>query len=440
MTIVFFIILSLLLVINLQIVKDFFHPTAIFKLIWLFSTFILLLYEDRWGLSLSLQTVCIFFIGFICFDLGFLVFFIICKSKKKLPKVFPQINLSLKNNRVVLLLCITVCISIYLIYDITKLVGGVTGLLNQDFLINYRETMYNGTGEVNNQRFLFRMLEVIGIATFIFFIRETHKTWKRKALYSSIIFLVISVQLISSGRMRLLAIIVQMVFIYLMNGRKFGRFTNFKSQQKYLKRIGIVFFIFIAFFYLYGKYAVNKIEDDPLNNLAIYTSSGLPAFNMTWKMNSNTSDYFGETVLGPFYNILTQAFGMHFGSNSLLELPQAFVHGGNDFSTNVYTLYNALIVDFGVGFVPFGMCLIGFLLAFLKRKSELEKVTSFWTAIYGVFMYALFISFFKDNFFANSTFTYITIFLFFLIFKTRIINSSSTKIVNSSKEKEVNIP
>ena len=429
MTFVFFVILLIMLIINLQIVRDYFHPTVIFKAVWLISTFVLLFYQERWGVSLALDTVCIFLVGFIFFDLGYILFQLVFKKKRfNIVGNYDKTSFQLKDNRIYLLLIITVSISLYLLYDITKIMGGLSVFLSD--IMSYRAIMYDGSGVANTQRFLFRILEVIGISAFIFFLRDSNKNTRRNQIYGTILTLTIGIQLVSSGRMRLLAILIQMAVVYLIFQQKNGKYLSFSSQQKYVKRVLLLLTSFVLFFYLYGKYIINKITEDPFNNIAIYISSALPAFDMTWQTNSKTSEYFGQVALSPIYNIVSKIFGIQFGSGEL-DILESRVRGLNGFTTNVYTFYHEQIIDFGVIFIPFAMFLIGFLISFIKRKSEMEQLVGFWSAIYALFFYALFMSFFKDYFFINSTFTYITITIYFLFFKTKLINSNK-RISNST--------
>lgn len=429
MVYLFLILLLLMLIINLQLTKDFFHPTIIFKMVWFISAFILIFYQERWGVSLSFETVCLFLTGFICFDLGFIFFQMIKKRNKNLLNdknmKFRFYNGTLRTNRLLLLLLIVLIMSFYLIIDIIDVMGGLNSFLSQSFFSEYRSIRYSGTGETNSHLFIFRSLEVIGLATFIFYLREKDADLFKKILFCTIILICFAIQILTTGRMRFLSIVVQIGIIYLINGRKKGRFLNFSAQKYYLKRVGIFVLIFFMFFYFYGKFAVDKIsEEDPLHSIAIYTSASLPAFDLTWRTDENTSQYFGQYLFAPIYNILNKMFGIEFGTEDE-QGTKPFIRGNNGFSTNVYTLYHEQILDFGVWVVPFIMFLIGLAVAFLKYKSDTEFITGLWTGLYSMAIFSLVISFFQDTFFSNSTFTFITIFLYIVIFKTKFINATT---------------
>ncbi|SDW42815.1 oligosaccharide repeat unit polymerase [Marinococcus luteus] len=431
MVTIFLLVLLSLLLINLQLTRDFFHPTIIFKIVWLMSATVLLFYQNRWGVSLSFETICIFLSGFLAFDLGF-VFFRVLKGKNYF-KALNNFNvnssdeqqLKLKKNRVFLLFTLVILMSSYLLYDISTLIGGITAFFSESFLMDYRVLQYDESSSTNTQQFLFRALEVIGVSVLIFSLREKNKSKTRLFMYLLILTITFGIQLLTTGRMRFLAILVQFSIIYLINERKNGKFLTFKSQKKFSFNLFGIFLLFISIFYLYGKYGVDKIdENDPFNSIAIYIASPLPAFDITWPLYSNTSEYFGQAVLAPVYNILNKIFGIDYTSGAD-EVTKEFVKAENGFSTNVYTLFHEQILDFGVWFVPFVMFFIGLLMAFLKYKATLEKKIGFWSAIYSMFMFSIVISFFQDTFFINSSFTFMSLLIFLIIFKTKIINSKT---------------
>src|SRR5699024_176702 len=122
----------------------------------------------------------------------------------------------------------------------------------------------------------------------------------------------------------------------------------------------------------------------------------------------------------PIYNIIDKLFLTNIIQDKD-RLP--YIFGDNGFATNVYTFYDTQIRDFGVFAIPVVMFFLGVFIAILKYKSESELQIGFWTALYASFMYSLLLSFFNDKFFGYSTATYLTIIVYFIIFKTKFINS-----------------
>lgn len=431
---IFLIILILLIIINLQITKDIFHPTIIFKVVWFFSATILTIYKNKWGVELSPETIGIFLMGFISFDTGFAFFILMKESVKNRTKVRIFDNLSdiynsIKFSRVILLFIITLIIAAYLIVDISRVIGGITHFFDNNFFKDYREMKYDGTDTTNIQQFLFRVIEGIGLATLIFLLREREDKTKsfRKILYLTIIFVSFSIQILTTGRMRFLAILVQGMMIFLVYSKRKGKLLNFKNQKKYLKITSLALLSFFSIFYLYGKFAVDKISTtDPFHSIAVYSSGSLAAFDMSWEMKQNTSEYFGATILSPIHNILNKLFNLDIGEE-IDSGVSTFIRGDNDFATNVYTLYDKQILDFGVWLIPFVMFGIGLFIAYLKYKSESEIILGFWTGVYSLFMFSLVISFFQDTFFTNSTFTFISIIVYIIMFKTKLINSKKNQ-------------
>src|SRR5690625_2482495 len=310
-TIVFFIILIIMLLINLQIVRDFFHPTVVFKAVWILSVAILLFYQERWGVSLSAGTVTLFLSGFFSFDLGFFLFYIMRMTTLANNEQINQLETtpiyikSLKGNRVLLLLFIVVTLSLYLIINIADIMGGFANFFTGNFFTEYRSLKYSGKNLTNNQEFMFRSLETIGVSVIILFLREENKGRHRKFIFILTIMIAIGIQLFTTGRMRFLAVITQFGFLYILNAKKNNEFPSFSNQIKYLRKLMGLIITFFIFFYLYGKYAVNKVSEiDPLHSIAIYTSASLPAFDLTWEIYEKSSPHFGASILSPFYNIV----------------------------------------------------------------------------------------------------------------------------------------
>lgn len=420
---IFLLILFVAILFNLMFTKDIMHPTVLFKSIWFISLLVYAFFKDYWGFFISNATLSIFMVGFISFDLGYLFFntFRIKKLRKVKPVVHKYYYRTLKFNRVILLLCLITLVSTILFVSMINTVG-ITKLFSKEFFITFREMQYDGSGDANTETHLFNILKALAIVIFIYYLTDKGMPLRKKVIYYVSISVFLFTMIFSTGRMWLLALFIQALVISTTISKKKGQYFNLKSQINFLKKGLFVVISFLTFFYIYGKITADKIDSsNVINKIAIYISSPLIAFNERWEEIESSSNYFGEYLLSPVYNILDKLFFTNI-IQPRERLP--YIFGDNGFATNVYTFYDSQVRDFGVIAIPFVMFLIGFFLSFLKYKSENEVIAGFWTAVYAYFMYALSLSFFNDKFFASSTGTYLTILIYFIAFKTKLINKS----------------
>lgn len=420
---IFILILIVMILINLILVRDLLHPTIIFKSIWLISFIVYIFFKDIWGFELNLSTLVIFLIGFVCFDLGFIYFvFIISKFKYNLKIFHRNYKRTLYKSRVILLLILTIVISSVLFLSITKTFGTFP-IFSKDFFTTFRQLQYSeDVDQVSIETHLFTILRALAVSTFVFFITENFKSRKLRKIYLVILLIIFISMLFNTGRMWFLSLAIQFFVIVVVNSKKNGSYFNLKTQISYLRKLFIIGVTFLLFFFVYGKVTADKIDfNNAINKIAIYIASPIIAFNETWEERASSSDYFGEYLLSPLYNLIDKFF---FTNIVQPKNDFPYVFGNNDFATNVYTFYDSQIRDFGVVAIPFVMFVIGILAAFLKWKSEIEMTVGFWTIVYSYFIFSISLSFFNDKFFLNTTGTYITLIVYFLIFKTKFFNKS----------------
>lgn len=423
---IFFILLILQLMLAMIVLKDLMHPIVILRVTWIFSTGFLLIYKNIWNVSLSYKTVFIFLLGFIFFDAGFLFFGALAN---KLKRKYGNIKrLSMCESRIsysksIIVLIILIISSIYICYLSFRIVGSFSTF--SDFLIRLRYTMKRTEMSTSMIQFTIRIIESIGISYFLFYVREKLRTKKEQSLYLTIVIISLIMMTLSTGRYRFLAILIAWIYIYVINQRKNGRLLNLNGQMK-LVRIGILSVVlFAVFFSLTGSKLLGKGQSNIINNIAIYISGGMVAFDRVWSSISNTSAYFGAAIFAPIYSLLDNLFNIKLSEDNIGVL--ATIYAQNGFATNVYTFYRQQILDFGIIGIPFVMFFLGMMFSFLKNKSSKEKEVGFWTAIYAYFMFGIITSPFQDMFFTNSTHTIFSVFTLFVMLGTPILNHKGKK-------------
>jgi len=417
MEIYFLIILILSLLTNLIIYKNILNPTVIIRLTWIFSVFMLILFRELWGVSLSGATMLIFIVGFFFFDLGYMSFHFFSSNHKN-KKLTNKNKVSFRKSLIILFLLIVGFIIIYYI-SYNLVVAYRNNETSGNFLIRLRYLMKYSNVNTSLIQFGIRMIETIGIVYFIYYIREENKSFKSKVIYLSIIFLSLIMMSINTGRFRYLAFIVMTIYIIGLKFIKNNKTINLKSQFKIIAIGIIMFIIFIIFFQTYGVF-LGKGFGGLINNLAIYSSGGIVAFDLRWQDISKTSSYFGQAIFNPVYSQLENFFDLSFETNKKIGVLKS-VYANNEFATNVYTFYRQQIIDFGVKAVPIIMFVLGAFFSYLNYKSFRENELGFWSALYAYFMFGIIISPFQDVFFTNTTFDLISIIIIFLMLKTKIL-------------------
>lgn len=391
--------LILLLVINLVITKDYMNPKILLKLSWILSAIILNLYTTKWDYIISNEALVIFLGGIMLFDLGFNISANFIK-KFKLDRLKKD-NLRMKNglrNSIVIVFSLVI-LNLILINSLVPLASIFVNLSTLRNLFLYQDEFI-----VNIIQFIFRIIEILTFLIFSRMLFDGSFSSKKKFSSSMLIVTLVLVQFLSTGRYRLLAIMIELLFVYLIYYKKTHRNL---SVRKIMSTSSIAITSFFLIFVFYGKYLVNKISNNPFDSIAIYTSGSLVGFDMIKDKIANSSEYWGQYLLSPMYNLLSRIGLVPYYESS--RSVQESVYWNGNYGTNVYTFFEVQIRDFGYIGIVFSMIFLGLFFGVLYILKNREKRIGIFSVIYIYFMFSLITGFFQDSFFLNSTMNFISI-------------------------------
>lgn len=411
--IIFIILVSLFMFLYLMNKGNMLNP-SVFQLIpWIISLGGYIVAKDIF-INISLNTIIWIFLGIIFFQIGFIgskIFKINCSKKKS----DLQINFKyILNDKAISFLVILNLIALILM--IIKAVK-ISDMVNQG---NFYTSLRIGLGVLDyvtggyGVLVYFRTLSYVTtnfLLGIYFSKRYESKKIKVNLIISSITSIIMAI--LATGRGYLLTLILIFVTYLYLNSK------NYKKANIFLCISGISFFIiFILYTLVLRSWELrgsnlNDILKYIVNEISLYTSGSLPALDHL--INSSYNLSYGENMFRTL-NLLLNRLGYDFNIIDLVR-----VSSPGEYGSNLYTVYDPYIRDFGVSIIPIFQLACGFLNGYIYYKSLSDKKNS---VIY-MFLYAFLISALAnqslgDKYFSLATSWIQYIVLAIVFYKTKI--------------------
>lgn len=414
--IIFIILHFLLFVLNFKIMqRNLMNPAVIFSFLW----FVVLLLHFIFSLTVldelfpvSPDVFIIFFIGTISFSLGvFLQTGLVQKAPKKLLK-----NVSVENNRdgilsgvryfLVAIILIGLPFYIMASYQV-YLVSNI-----ENFLVGLRTELTYGDESLGPVVYLqsFAFI-VLAINLYSYF---TDKSKRNQILLILTIIIVLGYTILSTGRGLFLLILILYAGIAYLHKKNF----SFKR----IARLGAFFLIlFMIIGLIYGK---GGDSDDSLKenirpmieNTAIYIVTPINALDYGLH-NQFSINHRGNNTLRFFTKIAEKLNLMP--NLEVSDLVQPFVYV--PYPTNVYTIYDAYIKDFGRLYAWLMVFIFGFIHSYFFNKAMSTKKLRF-TLYYSFLLFPLIMSFFQDQYLSlTSTWLQFIFYIEVILFMNKIL-------------------
>lgn len=386
--------------------KKIVSPIVIHSGLWMVMYFLQLFRTD---INHDSYYYLIFALGNIFFLSGYLMYseMIITSHKQKEACVHtPQIRLNDKY----LKMCLIAVFLLFVLY-----LYSVSGIIKQNFNFNVWQSLRIAKeDQLYSEPFLVAYGRIF-VTAFTFFIFYMYLDNKKNVSFRVVVSLV-TISLImgftAGNRGMIFLFIISMIFIYIL-----------KKDMSNKKIALILSLLVISVLLIFGITSFMKfVYEDQSNKAAflipkfrLYFTSSMPAF-VEWIREG--FDYeFGKNTFNIFVKI-----GNFFGSNTQVpSLIQNYIYVGNDY-TNVYTIYQYYVRDFGILYSLFIQLFLGYLYAKSYFKNIVLKKLNVPSFLFLSTMYfPLIYQFFDDKFFSLTS-TWIQFYFWYWLFSKMFIN------------------
>lgn len=362
-------IFILFLVILLSIIykifnKEILSPSFLVCLIFIFSTAVLIIYQEEWGLELSIKAVFIFLIGILAIISGEMTARKIKIGRKKTLFRNEEVLCPIKVNKFLLYFCMAfVIITSVLFYRETMELATNSGITTHYILLTVNLTKLIEGSEVS---YLVKQMTTISksISCIIVYIYVYNliffKYIEKNVAFYIIVIAYLLMTLLTGGRTNLIHHILYILFVALILRAKKNRWKS-NSNYKFVIRLLLVVVAIVLLFYYAGNLTGKSNHIKILDYFAEYFSSGVYAFNyfIEHSLYSSDSNFYGIHTFSGIYSILrTLGFNI---PESVVSLE--YVTCGN-YMTNIYTPFRRYYQDFGI----IGIRIIFYITAFMYTK------------------------------------------------------------------------
>ncbi len=394
---IFVILHFLVFVLNYGIMKrKMMQPAVLFSFLWfgiLFAHFIFSFTILDELPPLHTSTFIILFIGVIAFSFGSFLQTIIWQKNESALKIKQQllsanIHISLLL-RYILIIIILIAMPFYIqaayrLYLASNI---------DNFFIGLQTELVYGDEKIGPLKYTGSLSFVVFALNLCAFYKERNKI-NSIFLTVSLLFTIIYAVLSTSRTFFLMIFSIYVGVSFLQN-------KNF-SIKKISRLIAIFMVLFIAIGWIYGK--GGSTESSVKENLqpaaevtSIYIVSPLNALD--YDLNNQFEINYKGTYTFRFFNKVFEQLGLI--SNPIIPgLFQPFVL--IPYPTNVYTLYDKYIKDFGKFYAWAMVFLFGFIHTYLYNKAVFTKNLKY-TVYYSVMLFPLLISFFDDLYLSGTS-------------------------------------
>lgn len=392
-SIILFLILLILVIFTFVLFnKKLFSPSFLVVTGFAFSTMFLILNEKKWGVNLSLKTICIILVGIIFFIIGEVMF-----KKASFNSIGIKCKtLSIKNSllKPFLIIIFDLFLIYFLIHEIHRLGNLADNLIRKNgIMYAYKYVITYTNNDLNS--LLKQLLKFSNWFGYIYlFILATNisiKKYKKniKQLIFDILPVFLSVVLIflRGNRINLISYVV--AFIFLIN-----LFSSNKNIKKTLISISAVIVLFLLSFYFTATLVGRKSNLNFFDYISNYIGGSINLFDLYLKKPVIPTYKFSEVFPGLYQNMFDFGF-VHETIKKQLEFRNTItrIELGNVY-TSFRRFYSSLGV-FGVGLFSFLQSII---FNFLKLKSQKSKLL---LILFSSLLYCLPLVAIEDQFYIN---------------------------------------
>lgn len=404
--------------------KDFFAPSTILMISWIFSTLCAIYKLDVWKFEIGNLYM---FLTISSLSITVVINALVHNYFQKKPAIKVEENDTPINNLFVLLVLFFSLLVCFILYKYINKIG--KGSDFGELMTNYRmKTAYGTNTEEQLPGFVRQLLNVLKSVEFIlsFNLIFFWDKLKKKYIIINIVVLLICVfaNLLTGGRFSTLSLIIgSFYYFHMATVKKNGKYAQFTLSQ-ILKTLIVILAVLYGFFFVKGL--VGRVSDDSaIDYIAHYVGGSVPGFNLFLNSPTPSSQIVGKET---FYSLVQNLRKL-----KIIDVPYYYIH--HEFRAingvgigNIYTALRDYYYDFGI----FGMYMFHILFSVvysifyekIKVEPKTIHILLFSLMYYCVLMYPISNYFYSNvisiGFFINVIWVYI-MYLFLIKKKIRLV-------------------
>ena len=401
-----FVILSILLIINLQIMKNEFEsPSFIFSASFTFSIGWAMVYAKTWDLKLHFNTFCVVVGGVFEFCIVcWMVHFYYIKYHRR-SSIRPSYNyfrpIAIEKSFLWLILFLELFSIAFTLYEI-RLASGIS---NISMALVYYNNITKFTTDVvvfKHAKYLYLIWDIVDAMGFwISYIIANNIITSKKLPKCECGILFVSMMLNFFRGARTTAVCKMMTFVcfYLVLSRKNSVVKKRAISYKFILKVLIASIVFIISFKSIGSLMGRTITTSGMDYVAMYCGAEIKNLD-TFLQQSHVRP--SKIVDSQTFYVLMKYLRPKFGYTDkvLPDLPYQYV--GDINLGNVYTTFYQYVYDYGYFGVVWLVGLMAWLSQMFYEKSKITKknlTPPLSLLIYGNFFPSLVLSFFSNKFY-----------------------------------------
>lgn len=314
-------------------------------------------------------------------------------SKLSENKIIKRVNKYNKKENYIMVLMFFILLSLLTVFY--KNIAGLSGAS----LLNINTFFYQvRVAELKAQGGQFSMIKNLGplsLISGVYFYNIYKKNNEKKVLVYSIILVGLMYQLLTGGRSGAVYMILALM------GVEFMREGKIKIKNFIKLGTPLVFVITFIAYYL-GKGEVDNTRPFLQNINAFYKDfisyllGGFGAFDRivnypgSIASNGGVKRFFIETARSLGFNVYVPSLHME------------YTVIGNEFTTNVYSIYSSFYIEYGLIGTCFFLLLLGILSSIIYKMAK--KGNDFFCVLYGFLVAGIVLSVFSEYFYTNLNF------------------------------------
>lgn len=380
---------------------DILQPVIIANSVMTVSLFLGVLNIEKWNLYVGSYTSIIFITGMMAFESGgiFAQYYFFSRSTIDTKIEKKEFNFSIK---VILLITFFILVLAYLscseMYKMSIALGNHDGLTNMIKTLRYPLEK----GEITFSRWIrYRDMIAMSFATvslyvFVYQIIFSDSIKKKLFFYLLPVFAVTPFFLLSTGRRSMVHFVITgCVMAGILYQQRYG--YNHLVRLRMLKFLEIAGIFSICLYFLMG-FCTGKVRvggRSPFDIISHYGGLSVPALDQFFNSIMLENQYLGQNAFKSIYgNLNTLGFQLERGRDFL---PFVSFKGTETITTNVYTVFYRLMVDWSFPGMMIIMFLFGILLTFYYDYLKYHS-NHLLLIIYASFGYIPFFLFIDDQF------------------------------------------
>lgn len=235
------------------------------------------------------------------------------------------------------------------------------------------------------------------------FAAATEYPSKKRWILPAILFFIGSCGVVVSGsRTDVVGPFLAFVVLVLMFRERGNNTISIDNiAARYIAYIIIAVIAVLVIFYCSIFFLGRDVQQNSMDYISTYVGAPLQNLDYSIQQGLPGSDYFGNHTFRNLYPSL-EKLGIVPPDAEITRFP--FLSRHSYFTGNVYTLFYALVIDFGIWGTLIAICIMGIIMQIIYEiaiRAINQQIITLSPVLYALLSFYLFMSFFSSNFYQN---------------------------------------